>query len=345
MQRRLQPSTNISEFGKESSLGSNQRTSADSITGNDKYEYEDTPLVGVDYSTNKLLGDCEDSADGNEVFVINETIKEIIEEVLEDNQLTFDDYWAETLETIHLFQQQSSISPTSTRANSPDSELEIRFRNLKNLKSGDNKVSLPDEDSLISIHDTIATKKSMPTVNAEGEINLPDEDSLISIYDIITPESLMAIHNSNKSGFPGLMTQGQLRPQIFGPDKTSHLNLGPLLMIPNMGPCYMSSVNCFTLSDSHIHSSEIMIICFCSIRCCSNQIFSHIYWLMHHHVSILLRSQSGPCHHNHQMQQVNKCMHPCFWGGSDLITWNRAMGAGGFGNEEASGFSLWHTQF
>lgn len=292
MQKMPQPLATFSEPGVESSGESDQRGSADSITGNDKSVYG-FPLAGVNDSTKKPLRECEDSwrnNEGSEVIGANETLGGIIE----DNQLTFDDFWAEILDIIHR-QQELNISPKNNHDDTPDSEVEIHF---------------PDEDSLISVGHSpvpgnfnfINLDNSDFVANSEAEISLPDEDSLISIYDMIAPDSSIPTLNSDSVeaekvtsnvavnirnntkrddqsttlsrkapsflDFSGLVTHGKLHSalshsqsstDIFGTEKTSvHLGNDPMnfltkFITPNIVP-YIPTLNCSTRSNFHHQS-------------------------------------------------------------------------------------------
>ncbi|KAI3458095.1 hypothetical protein Pfo_014758 [Paulownia fortunei] len=290
-----QPLDTFSELGVESSgnssfsaIESDQRDSADNITGNDKSGYG-FPLAGADDSIKKSLGECEAfwrNNEGSEMIGANDKLEFGL---IEDNHLTFDDFWAEILEILQL-QQESELTPTPTHDDTPDSEVEI---------------CLPDEDSLILVdHSTIPDD----VANSEAEISLPDEDSLISIYDMIAPYSSMPTLNrdlvevdkvtSNMAvdirknsesinvtkgddrsttlsckvqsflDFSGLVTHGKLHSQlshsqtstdIFGPEKPSlclgndHMNFLAKFMTPYIIP-YIPTLDCFTCSNFHHQS-------------------------------------------------------------------------------------------
>lgn len=120
--------------------------------GNEVMESSKPPLDEYDNFWRK--------SEGNKVIGANK----ILEGLIDDNQPTFDDFWAEILETIHL-QLEPDISPT-------DSTVEIHF---------------PDEESLTTVDPLYLDEDSNGVANSEAEISLPDEESLISIDDMIAP--------------------------------------------------------------------------------------------------------------------------------------------------------------
>ncbi|KAK6155648.1 hypothetical protein DH2020_009896 [Rehmannia glutinosa] len=280
-----QPLDTFSEPGVESSGNSSfsaveksdQRGSADSITGNDEPGYE-FPLSIVDDSIKIPLHECEASWKNSEPSEMIGANDKLELGIIKDNQPTFDDFWAEILDILQ-HQQEAELGPTSTHDFNPDSEVEI---------------CLPDEDSLISVdHSTLPKTLNFNTsgdnddeADSEAEIILPDEDSLITIYDMIVPNSSMptlnrdfleadkvtsntAVSNSCKVqpflNFPRSKTHGKLHSQlshsqtsndIFGPEKPSvhpgndHMNfLTKSYAIP-----YAPTLNGFTCSNFHHRS-------------------------------------------------------------------------------------------
>lgn len=186
----LQPLATVSEPAVESPGESVRNGSADDTAVHEKSAKE-FAIAGVYNSTKELvdkhetfvrntegnevvesskppLDEYEDfwrKSEGNKVIGTNKILKGLIE----DNQSTFDDFWAEILEIIHLQKEPADISPMNSR-------VEIHF---------------PDEESLTSVDPLYLDEDSNGVATSEAEISLPDEDSLILIHDMIAPYSSM----------------------------------------------------------------------------------------------------------------------------------------------------------
>ncbi|KAH6835045.1 hypothetical protein C2S53_011652 [Perilla frutescens var. hirtella] len=296
-----QPLATFYEPGVESSKESDQKGSADDITGHANSGYgfvlavaEESPKVSLGTNvafrrnnegnevteSSEPLDECEDfwrENEGNAVIGANTIIKGL----KEDNQPTFDDFWAEILEIIHL-QLEPNISATN-RNNHADSDVEIHFpdeesltsvdplQNLNYLNLDDSnavpnseaEIILPDEDCLISIHDMMAFDSSMPTVNS-GSLGADKVTSSIAVDNRKKSKSANFTKPNDRSkrlhriaqpppNLSWLATHGQLHSplphsltsmDIFGP-------AFPFFMTPNLTP-YIRCLDCFTQSDIHL---------------------------------------------------------------------------------------------
>ncbi|XP_042004624.1 uncharacterized protein LOC121753398 isoform X1 [Salvia splendens] len=299
-----QPLVTFPEPGVESpaSRGSDRKGSADDIAGHEQSGYGLAIGGGDEYSTkepvgksggsrrniegndeiepSKPLDDYEDfwrKNSGNVVIGANSLRVGLIG----DNQPTVDEFWAEILETIHLQLEPRRISPKNSPA---DSDVKIYFH---------------DEESLTSVGpDSLNSLNFDESNGAEAEISLPDEDSLITIQDMLAPYSNRAsweadhmvasniavdIRNNSKSEmiakrddrpkkhhlkakqYPDLsvlLPRSQTSMGIFVPDLHSHHLLCdqagsfPLFSTPDI-VSYIPSLNIFARSDIHLQPPDI----------------------------------------------------------------------------------------
>lgn len=276
MQKIPPPQATFYEPGVESSGEFDHKDSTDDTTEHDKSGYgfalADANHLTKDTEGNEVnessepLDECEEfwrKNEGNEVIAFNKSLKGLIE----DNQPTFDDFWEEILETIHL-QQVPNTSPMNGHS---DSEVEIQFPDepsaeilemthlqqelntspMDSHSDSEVEIHFPDEESLTSV-DPLLLPENLNSLNLD-EFNLPDEDSLISIDDMIGHDlrnNSKFAHAAKLDGrskrlhrkaqtspnFSGLATHGQLHyhlPHNLLCDQTSFL---PLLLNPNILP-------------------------------------------------------------------------------------------------------------
>ncbi|CAA0812940.1 Unknown protein [Striga hermonthica] len=170
------PLDSSSQVGVESSAsssfsaeGSDWQSSTDSATGIQVV----SPHERLDDSI-KQLHECESSSSRNKEASEPYSAYDKLElQIIDDSQPTFEDFWADILESLQL-QQEAGLRPTPT----PDS---------------DNVVCLPDEDSLISRDDSVTPKalnfnmseNEYDASSSEDDIIWPDENSLISVEDML----------------------------------------------------------------------------------------------------------------------------------------------------------------
>ncbi|KAL1552814.1 hypothetical protein AAHA92_13570 [Salvia divinorum] len=190
-----QPLVTFPEPGVESPASgcSNRKGSADDIAGHEQSGYGLALRSADEYSTKEPVGKSEGSRrniEGNDVIEPSKPLDDYEDfwrknaknvvigannlriGLMEDNKPTVDEFWAEILETIHLQQEPRRISPKNSHA---DSDVKIYFH---------------DEESLTSVGpDNLNSLNFDESNGAEAEISLPDEDSLITIQDMIAPYS------------------------------------------------------------------------------------------------------------------------------------------------------------
>lgn len=295
MQKMRQPLVTFPEPGVESPAfrGSDRKGSADDIAGHEQSGYG-LALGGADeYSTKEPVGESEGSRrniEGNDEIEPSKPLDDYEDfwrknsgnvviggnnlrvGLIGDSQPTVDEFWAEILETIHLQLEPRRISPKNSPA---DSDVKIYFH---------------DEESLTSVGPDNLNNSSK---GAEAEISLPDEDSLITIQDMLAPYSNRAsweadhmvasniavdIRNNSKSEIVAkrddrpkkrhlkakrhpdlsvLLPRSQTSMGIFVPDLHSHhllcdqAGFFPLFSTPDI-LSYIPSLNILARSDVHL---------------------------------------------------------------------------------------------